>query len=68
MGDAYRFGIYLFKVNKGSTRALCEIVKNKETDVVLVSLLLILKRFHTLYTFHKITWGLSNNPPHHFFP
>ena len=55
MGDAYRFGIYLFKVNKGSTRALCEIVKNKETDMVLVSLLLILKRFHTLYTFHKIT-------------
>ena len=37
-------GIYLFKVNKRSTRTKCEV-----NDVVLVSILFTLNKFHTLF-------------------
>ena len=38
-------GIYLFKVNNGNNRTECEI--SEVNDVILVSLLLTLSRFHT---------------------
>ena len=41
-------GIYLFKANSGRTRAMCEI-KTTVTDVILVSLLFTLNRFHKLF-------------------
>ena len=41
--------IYLFKVKIGSTKAICEICSNDANEVVLVSLLLPLNIFHTLF-------------------
>ena len=44
-------GIYLFKVNKRNNRTMCEICSKLtiKIDVARVSLLLALKRFHTLF-------------------
>ena len=51
--------IYLFKVNNGSTRTMCEVC-SKVTTKTPVSLLKILKRFHTLLScFHCWLW-ISN--------
>ena len=57
-------GIYLFKVNDGYTRTMCEIcskltIKTPERrhDVFLVSLLLTFNKFHTLFLcFHCWLW------------
>ena len=49
-------GIYLFKVNDGKNRTMCEICSKltMKIDVVLVSLLLTLNRFHSLFCcFHR---------------
>ena len=46
--NIYLPGIYLFKINKGKSRLMCEL-ENDVIDVVLVSLLLTLNRFHTLF-------------------
>ena len=49
--------INLFKANNGNTKTMCEILSNDVTDVILLSLLLILKRFHTLFKcFHCPLW------------
>ena len=56
--------IYLFKINNKSTRTLCKIcskltlkIQNDVIDVVLVSSLLSLNRFHTLFKcFHCLLW------------
>ena len=56
-------GICLFKVNNRNTRTFCEIWskwtrhQSDVTDVVLVSLLLNLNRFHTLFwCFYSLLW------------
>ena len=69
-------GIYLFKVNDGKTRGICEIRSKLKTtersDVVLVSLLLTLNIFRTrlwcfLYYLEQVNaaWG-NNNAPKNF--
>ena len=58
----YPFGIFLFKVNNKCTRAINvpeqyneSVQISKVSHVVLVSLLLILKRFHTfIWYFHSL--------------
>ena len=60
----YPAGIYLFKVNNGNRRRMCEIcsklTKRHQKDVsnvVVMSLLLTLNRFHTLcWCFHSWLW------------
>ena len=57
IGRSYRAGVYLFKVNSGNTRRKCEICskltiinhQNDVNDVILLSLLLTLSKFDTLF-------------------
>ena len=57
IGRSYRAGVYLFKVNSGNTRRKCEICskltiinhQNDVNDVILLSLLLTLNKFDTLF-------------------
>ena len=60
--EEYLSGIYLFKVNNGGTRAICEICSKLriKTDVVVIvslSILITLNRFHALFRcFHSWLW------------